>query len=137
MINTDWIALFQLIPHERHSKLVLVLNTGSEVNVEAFVRFESTHLVLRGRVAGSTDEGRAFFVPYTYLLYLRIDENVKVSEINDFYHLIDATRQAEEEAKKAASNAKPGTLSGGQNLNRTGSSASSLLERIARTGKKE
>jgi hypothetical protein len=81
MKNEEWIALFQRIPPDQHSTLILVCQTGSEIALEAIFRTEPTFLVLRGRTAGTTDEGRLFFIPYNQLTYLRIERVVAEREV--------------------------------------------------------
>jgi len=37
--------------------------------------------VIRGREGGTTDEGRAMFVPYEEVSYLRVERELKISEL--------------------------------------------------------
>jgi hypothetical protein len=83
MTNQEWIEMLRLIPEEEQNQSVLVLLNGSEISVDTFYRFEPTFLVFRGRVAGTTDEGRAFFVPYDQMLYYRIERVVNIAELRD------------------------------------------------------
>jgi hypothetical protein len=83
MTNADWIEMFQLIPEEEHGKLVIVLQTGTEICVDTLVKFERTFIVLRGRVGGNIDEARAFFVPYDQMLCLRLERVVRLEELQD------------------------------------------------------
>jgi hypothetical protein len=83
MTNQEWIDMFRLIPDEEQNQLVLVLLNGSEISVDVLFRYEPNFLVLRGRVAGTTDEGRAFFVPYDQMLYYRIERVVNVAELRE------------------------------------------------------
>jgi hypothetical protein len=81
MKNEEWIELFRRIPSDQHSTLILVCQTGSEIALEAIFRTEPTFLVLRGRTAGTTDEGRLFFLPYNQITYLRIERIVSEREV--------------------------------------------------------
>ena len=56
---------------------MIVLQTGSELCVDTLVEFERTFLVLRGRVGGTIEEARAFFVPYDQMLCLRLERIVR------------------------------------------------------------
>ena len=85
MTNVDWIQLFRRIPEAEHGKLAIVLNTGAEVYVDAPFRYEDAFLVLRGRLAGSTDESRGFVIPYSQILCLRIERVVKVEELQEIF----------------------------------------------------
>lgn len=81
MTNEEWIEMFNLIPTDQHNQLVLTLQNGTDLVVEIFFKFEPNFLVMRGRQGGSIDESRAFFVPYSQLLYFRIERVVKLKEL--------------------------------------------------------
>lgn len=83
MNNLEWIEMLRVIPIEQQNELVLVLKNGSEIAVDTFFRFEPNFLVLRGRVGGTTDEGRGFFVPYEQMLYYRIERVVNIAHLGD------------------------------------------------------
>ena len=83
MTNQEWIDMLRKIPEEDQNALVLVLQNGSEISVDTMFRFEHNFLILRGRVGGTTDEGRAFFVPYDQMLYFRIERVTVLSELRD------------------------------------------------------
>jgi len=83
MTNQEWIDMLRVIPEEDQNTLMLVLNNGSEVSVDTFYRFEPNFLIMRGRVAGSTDEGRGFFIPYDQMVYLRIERVIKVEDLRN------------------------------------------------------
>src|SRR5262245_65867928 len=85
MTSDDWINTLQLIPTAEHSKLIIVMVNGSELCVDAIVRFEPEFVVVRGRLAGQVEEGRGFFVPYRQFLCLRLDRILKVEELNEFF----------------------------------------------------
>jgi hypothetical protein len=88
MTNAEWIEMFQLVPEQEHSKLVIVLQTGSEISVDTLVRFERNFLVLRGRLSGTIEEARAFFVPYDKMLCLRIE---RIMRLEDLQTMLPAT----------------------------------------------
>jgi hypothetical protein len=48
-------------------------------------RFEPTFLVFRGREGGTTDEGRAFFVPYEEIAYVRLERVVRLGELKQMF----------------------------------------------------
>lgn len=86
MQNQEWIDMFRVIPEEHHNEVVLVLQNGSELAIDTFFRFEPNFIVARGRVAGTTDENRAFFVPYNQMLYYRIERVMKIEELEEFFN---------------------------------------------------
>ncbi len=85
MQNQEWIEMFRVIPPDQHNQVVLVLQNGSELAIDTFFRFEPHFLVARGRVAGTVDENRAFFVPYNQMLYYRIERVMKLEELEEFF----------------------------------------------------
>lgn len=111
MRREDCVDLFKKIPEHYHPQVNLILRGQGMITVDTVVRFEPTYLVLRGREQGSTDEGRAFFVPYEELAYLRIERVLKLGELKKMYgetgfvDLEDALGQ-QAEADKAAADAK-------------------------------
>jgi len=84
MTHDDWASLFDRIPVTLHSSVNLVLVNG-EVSVDQFVAFTPEFVALRGRVSGTTDEGRGFFIPYHQIVYARIEQDLKGSEIGAFF----------------------------------------------------
>ena len=85
MRREDCVDLFKKIPEHYHAQVNLILRGQGMITVDVVVRFEPTYLVLRGREQGSTDEGRAFFVPYEELAYFRIERVLKLSELKRMY----------------------------------------------------
>jgi hypothetical protein len=85
MTNAEWVEMLRLIPAQLHNVLVMMTNTGIELSVETIFRFEPTYLVMRGRLAGTNDNGRVFFVPYDKLTYANINRAVSENEIRAIY----------------------------------------------------
>jgi len=85
MRREDCVDLFAKIPDVYHPQVNLILRGQGMITVESVVRFEPHYVVLRGREQGSTDEGRAFFVPYEELAYFRIERALKVSELKRMF----------------------------------------------------
>jgi hypothetical protein len=72
MNNTDWIDLVRRIPVNRHEKLMVVTSIGIEIAVQNIMRLETEYLIMRGRLAGTTDMGRVFFIPYDQINYINL-----------------------------------------------------------------
>jgi len=70
MQATGWISLLQRVPAGQQDNLILVSTTGTEFAIQQIVRMEEEYLVIRGRLAGSQDTGRAFFIPYDQINYV-------------------------------------------------------------------
>ena len=85
MRREDCVELFNKIPEHYHAQVNLILRGQGMITVDSVVRFEPTYLVLRGREQGTSDEGRAFFVPYEELAYFRIERVLKLSELKKMY----------------------------------------------------
>src|SRR5262249_47721880 len=43
------------------------------------------YIVLRGREGGTTDEGRAFFVPYDEIAYIRVEQVLRLGDLKRMY----------------------------------------------------
>ena len=105
----EWMEIFARFTPEQQNDLVLVLKNGGEINVDLIVRYEMAYMVVRGRVAGTDNEGRMFFVPYEQLTCMLIDKVTKVTEVQILYGEKPtfterdlAAESAEEEAEKLA-----------------------------------
>lgn len=76
-----WITLFRRIPTTQHDNLVVVTSNGTEVMVQKIVRLEEDFVILRGRLSGSTDQGRVMMIPYEELNYLAFNKALLEKEI--------------------------------------------------------
>ncbi len=127
MTNQEWIDMFRVIPTEQHNQMVLVLQNGSEIAIDTLFRFEPNFLVLRGRVAGSTDEGRGFFIPYNQMLYYRIERVIKLEELESIFSNPSAPDKSITPAPNPVSITSSPAAAAITELNST---RSTLLERI-------
>ncbi|HEY8506528.1 MAG TPA: hypothetical protein VIL46_18240 [Gemmataceae bacterium] len=107
MRKDQWINMLRLMPPEQQNQLVLVLANGIELSVDMFVRFEPDYLVMRGRVQGTSDEGRAFFIPYDQMCYLRLERVVKAEEIQLFFGEAVALPEGRPAGEEDGAEAKP------------------------------
>jgi hypothetical protein len=85
MHTAAWVKLLRHIPAEEQSKLMLVTSGGTEIAVQVILRIDPECLALRGRLAGSTDAGRVFFVPYARIDYLGFQQPLKESEFHELF----------------------------------------------------
>lgn len=81
MQGPEWIRMFRHIPPAQQDSLVLMTAAGIEIALQTIVRLEESYLVVRGRMAGTTDTGRLFFVPYDQITYVGIQKMVAEAEI--------------------------------------------------------
>jgi hypothetical protein len=80
MQGTAWIAVLRRIPAALHDCIMLVTTAG-DVMVQNLVRFERDYLVVRGRMAGSTDTGRVLFIPFDQISYAGLTRALDDAEL--------------------------------------------------------
>jgi hypothetical protein len=85
MHREDVLDILDKIPKEDLTKTILTLRGGGMITIDQIGRTEDDYLIVRGREGGSNDEGRAFFVPFDEILYVKLDRVVGVYEIKRMY----------------------------------------------------
>jgi len=85
MLREQAWLLLNVIPEADLTKTVLMLKNGVSINVDTIFRKEKEYLMVRGREAGSNDEGRAFFLPYEEISYIKIERLVRLNELRAMY----------------------------------------------------
>src|SRR3954463_2713359 len=85
MQNNEWIDVFRVVPVEQHNTLVLTTPSGVDLTVESILRRDPTVMVFRGRVSGSTDDGRVFFLPYRQIDFVQINRFMKEAEVVEMF----------------------------------------------------
>jgi hypothetical protein len=90
MHNTAWVKLLRHIPASEQAKLMMVTTSGIEIAIQSFLRIDPECLALRGRLAGSTDGGRVFFVPYAHIDYVGFQQPLKESEFQELFGNLEA-----------------------------------------------
>jgi hypothetical protein len=81
MQNNEWIELFNLFPAVQHDKLMIQMTNGVEIALTSLLRLEGPYAVVRGRVAGTSDAGRVFFVPFDRISYLCFQKEVQEAAV--------------------------------------------------------
>lgn len=119
MRREDIQDIVRRVPAADASLTVLTLRNGNTLTIDTVIRFEPTYLVMRGREGGTTDEGRAFFVPYDDVSYIKVDRSVKSVELRRIYGenvALDAEEQivADAAAITAAADATAAATADGQ-----------------------
>src|SRR6266478_6402720 len=131
MQSAAWKAMFNRIPREHHEFMMVVTSIGIEINVKSIELLEPEYAVIRGRLGGTTDAGRLFFVPYDQINYVTFNKEIKEQQVAEMLGLDappikgpipegDAVKAAAEEAGEAEIEeavhlpepAKPETLPG-------------------------
>jgi hypothetical protein len=122
MQSSAWVALLRHIPDEQHNQLVLVTSPGTEICVQGLLRIDAEFVALKGRLAGSQEGGKLFFVPYVQIVYLGFQNPLKDSEFHEMFGGLHCPEAAEQEpappvapsasVPEAAPGAPPGSGSG-------------------------
>jgi hypothetical protein len=95
MQSSAWIALLRRIPQDQHDTLAIMTTVGIEINLQTILRVEEDYVVIRGRLAGTTDTGRVFFVPFSQINYLGFTKEVREAQIKALYGEAPAAGLAE------------------------------------------
>ena|SRR5438105_4258013 len=85
MKAASWKALLRRIPREHHHNLMVMTTVGVEFAIQAILRIDEEYIILRGRLSGSTDTGRSFFIPYDQINYLGFQRAVGEETIYGYY----------------------------------------------------
>jgi hypothetical protein len=92
MTNAVWIQLIQSIPASLQNQIVLVTDSRAEIAVESVFRYEPDFVVVRGRMAGTTDGGLLFMIPYGRLTAMMVAKEIKEAEVHKIF---DGASEAE------------------------------------------
>src|SRR5438128_12458692 len=82
MQSRTWIKLLQRIPADKHEMLAITTSSGTEVSIQMVLRLEEDFVLIKGRLSGTTDLGRVFFIPYDQINFLGVTKEVRESEIS-------------------------------------------------------
>ncbi len=85
MQGPAWVEVLQRIPAILHDKLMLIIGTGTEINLQQVVRTDNHCLAIRRRLAASTEGGRLFFVPYDQIQVIGFREAVNDAMIAEIF----------------------------------------------------
>ena len=108
MHDSAWMKLLRHIPASEQSKLMLVTTCGTEITIQCILRIDPECMALRGRLAGSTDAGRVFFVPYSHIDYFGFQQPLKEAEFHELFSSLEAlSGESAEEAPSTSPNTAP------------------------------
>ncbi len=85
MQSYAWAALFRHIPVNVHGNLMLVTRSGTEICVQVILRVDHEFLAFKGRLAGSQDAGRLFFLAFDQIDYLGFQQEVKEEVFHELF----------------------------------------------------
>jgi hypothetical protein len=105
MHDAAWVKLLRHIPASEHSNLMLVTLGGTEIAIQSLLRIDPECLALRGRLAGSTDAGRVFFVPYAHIDYFGFQQPLKEAEFHAMFGNLESSTAVADPAESASPSA--------------------------------
>jgi hypothetical protein len=85
MQGKAWMELIAKIPAVQLDGLGLITSSGVEINIQTIFRMEEDYILLRGRLMGTTDAGRIFFVPYDQINCLVYQRLLKDHEVEAWF----------------------------------------------------
>jgi hypothetical protein len=85
MQGSGWLSVLSRIPAQKHDCLIIVTNTGAEIVLREIVRVENDFMILRGRMAGSTDEGRVIIMPFDQVTYFAFNKMMPEAELQAMF----------------------------------------------------
>jgi hypothetical protein len=85
MQSSGWLSVLSKIPVQKHDCLAVVTTTGAEIVLREIVRVENDLLIVRGRMAGSTDGGRVIILPFDQVAYLSFNKMLPEAEIHAMF----------------------------------------------------
>jgi hypothetical protein len=91
MSHIAWERLLRQIPEKEQDGMMLMTNTRTEIAVQSILRMDADFLIIKGRLAGSQDAGRVFFVPYGHIDHVGFYRAVKDSEFDEMFAGLNAS----------------------------------------------
>lgn len=81
MTNSAWLQLLPNLPQSWKDSLIVKTINGTELSVQSIVRIDESFIVIRGRVAGTTEQGQVYFVPIDRIETICIQRPPKEEEM--------------------------------------------------------
>lgn len=102
MQGSAWTELLRRIPADLHDSLALGLVTGEEVVVQQLIRMEDDFVIVRGRMAGTTAEGRVMVVPFSHMSVVAFNKAMMEPEVQAIFGKAAAATAPSSDAAPAA-----------------------------------
>jgi len=83
MRHAVWEALLRHIPEDQQNQYMLVTASGTEIALQRFLRIEADFFIVKGRLAGSQEQGRVFVLPYDHIDYFGTSQPLKDTEFQE------------------------------------------------------
>src|SRR5207253_266537 len=68
-----------------HNRLMLMTASGIEITIQALLRIDAELVAVKGRLSGTQDAGRVFFIPFANIDYFGFQQALKDEEFNDLF----------------------------------------------------
>src|SRR5262245_52040372 len=91
MQSQRWIELFRRIPPAQHNILSIVTSSRIEITVQSVLHLEEEYAVIRGRLAGTTEVGRTFFIPYDQINYMNFNNELREAQVLALFGVPDTS----------------------------------------------
>jgi hypothetical protein len=85
MQSDMWAWIFHRVPAEQYNQLVVMTRTGTEIAIQTLLRIEPDFIAIKGRLAGTQDAGRLYFIPFVNIDYFGFQRDVKETEFDDMF----------------------------------------------------
>src|SRR5262245_15086677 len=85
MHPSSWAAVLRHIPAEQQHQFTVVTASGTEISLQSFLRIEDDFAVVKGRLSGSQDAGRVFFLPFVNIDYFATTNPIKDEEFQELF----------------------------------------------------
>ena len=90
MPSAAWARLLRLVPPKEQDGLMLITSNRTEIAIQSILRFDPDFLIIKGRLAGSQDAGRVFFVPFEQIDHIGFYRAFKDAEFHEMFAGLDA-----------------------------------------------
>jgi len=97
-----WAAILRHIPAEQQHQFTVVTSGGVEISIGSLLRVEDEFAVIKGRLSGSQDAGRVFFVPYKSIDYFGYTNPVKDEDYQALFGTFEVPKPAPPEPEVPA-----------------------------------
>ncbi len=85
MQSSAWAALLRHMPNEIHHNLMVVTRGGTEIAIQAMLRIDHEWVAIKGRLAGTQEAGRVFFVAYDQIDYFGFQQPTTDREFQELF----------------------------------------------------
>jgi hypothetical protein len=135
MRGSVWVALIRQIPPEQQDQYMLTTRSGVEIAIQSFIRIEADLVIFKGRLSGSQEAGRIFFLPYENIDFFGTANPMRDADFNETFGslVLPRSEDARDEPAHVNGEAPPTAVSPsrpGSSHNLSSSIRSEVLERF-------